>query len=195
MVMKKDKPRFYILPGWGHRITDESYKKLISFAIAKGYEVPSLRISTRDRKYSLGSAKSLGEIIQKIEKQIARPCSEDTILGFSIGALQTYLVAQHLTMKHVILCSMSPILGADLQSYSKKEVRDLSPTQYKEMSRVDYSPLATLKVTLLYGEKESDVLKKRSIQLGGRKGFTSIEVKGADHELNRTYLNAIKEIL
>ncbi|HEY4503986.1 MAG TPA: hypothetical protein VJJ28_02665 [Candidatus Paceibacterota bacterium] len=193
--MIKAKRKLYILPGWGHRLSDKNYQELISIAVAKQYQIVSLKVSTRNRKYSLGSEKGFLEIIEKIKNQIIRPCSNDTILGFSVGAIQAYGIAIYLKMHHVILCSMSPILGDDLSFYSKREVADLSKIQYAEMSKINYPPLTSKKATLFYGEKESDILKKRSIILGKRKGYKTIEIKNCGHELSKIYLEQIQKVL
>lgn len=154
-----------------------------------------LKVSTRNRKYSLGSAKSISAIVKEIENQIPTPCSRDTILGFSIGALQAYLVARRLGFTHAILCSLSPVLGKDLSLYRKKELSDFSPIQLREMKNMNYPPLATKRVTLLYGEKEYVAVKNRAKKLAKRNGYRALEIKNADHDLDNTYLEGIKKVL
>lgn len=193
--MTKIKRKLYILPEWGGRLTDKNYRKLISIARSKRYEIVPVKISTRNRKYSLGSKESLAKITQKIKEQIIKPCSNDTLFGFSIGALQAYQVARYLNIGHVILCSISPILGSDLLSYPKNEVTDLSLSQYKEMSKMNYATLVSKKISLLYGDKESEILKNRCIRLGTRKRYTAIEIKNAGHILDEIYLRAVKKVL
>ena len=186
--MTKLKPKIYILPGWGDRITDSNYQKLIYIA-KKNYNFIPLRIATRNRKYSLGSDKSLSEIIEKIEKQIIEPSENDTILGFSIGALQSYLLAQRLRFKRVILYSISSVLGEDLISYPKREtLRIFSPSQHKEIFKKKYSKMKN--AVLLYGEKEPEILKKRSRWIG-----RFVEIRGADHVLDDVYINTLKKFL
>lgn len=98
-------------------------------------------------------------------------------------------------MKHAIICSISPIFGSDLLTFPPKKNPDLSLLQYKEMSKMRYLPLATKRVTVFYGEKEYYILKNRSIKLGKRKGYRTIKVRGADHELNQTYIEEIAKVL
>jgi hypothetical protein len=192
--MTKIKPRLYILPGWGHRATDINYRKLIG-AASKKYRFVPLKIATRNRKYSMGSEKSIDAILEKISNQIIKPYSNDTILGFSIGALQAYLLARKLKFKQAVLCSLSPILGDDLLFYKKKDLTDLSPIQYREMKKLQYPRLATKKVVLFYGEKEHSVVKNRTKKLGRRKGYRVIEIKKTDHDFNSVYTKAVEKVL
>ncbi len=189
-----EKPRFYILPGWGHRITDRNYRKLISI-VSKKYLFTPLALSTRNRKYSLGGPEPVSTILKKIEEQIAKPCGRDVILGFSVGALQAYLLARRLDFKHAILCSLSPVLGKDILLYRKKELSDFSLVQRREMKKMNYPPLATKKVTLLYGGKEHITVKNRAKRLSKRKGWRAIEIRNADHDLGDAYLKGIKKVL
>ena len=186
--MARAKPKLYILPGWGHRITDKNYQKLIAIA-EKKYKFVPLRIATRNRKYALGNAKSLHQIIKNITRQIALPSSDDVIFGFSIGALQAYLVARKLKFNKIILCSISSVLENDLQTYSKSEaLKIFSPLQCREMRGVRYYKLKNS--ILLYGEKESEITQTRSKSLG-----KIVEIKEGDHVLDNAYINTIKKYL
>jgi hypothetical protein len=87
------------------------------------------------------------------------------------------------------------MLGRDLSVFSKKEVSDLSSAQYDDMSRMKYLPLATKKVSILYGEKEDNSVKNRSVKLSQRIGYRIIEVPEARHELTALYVQEIGKIL
>jgi len=191
--MKKNRPKLYILPGWGDRTTDPAYRRIISWA--SKYEFVPLRFATRNRKHALGSTKSLTEIVADLRNQIGTNTSHDMIFGFSIGALLAYLLAQKILFGKVIICSISPTLGPDLKTYPLKEVRKAFPAHYKEMGKMGYSKLASKNVVLLYGEKEQAILKKRSIKIAKRQRFKFVEIKGGEHILNNAYLGAIKHVL
>lgn len=188
------KPKVYILPGWGDRVTDPNYKRIIKYASAK-YDFVPLKVATRNRKYSFGSDKSIYEILDNIEKQIIKPCSEDVLLGFSVGALEAFLISRRLKFGKLILCSMSPILGKDLLLYKQKEIKDISSLQYKELRELDYSKLKTENVTVFYGSKEYEPLKNRSKTLGKRKGYKLAEIEGGEHELDEVYFRVLKKFL
>ena len=191
--MKKTKPRLYILPGWGQRVSDENYQKIIS--LASRYEFTPLRVSTRNRRFSLGSSASFKRIVQDIGKQIARPCHRDVILGFSVGALQAYQLATSIKFGKVLICSISTMLGSDLSSVPKNCMPDLSWSQYREMTAMKYTPLVNKKVIILYGENESSILKSRSMKIGKRLGCKVIKIKRANHVMNSLYIDALRRFL
>ena len=143
----------------------------------------------------MGNEKSIDKILGKIEKQIKKPYSNDTIIGFSIGALQAYLLARKIKFNKLILCSISPILGQDLLLWKKKDLIDISPIQYKEMKKLPYPPLATKKIMLFYGGKEHPIVKNRVKKLGERKGYRVIEIKNAAHDFNDIYIKAVEKVL
>ncbi len=194
-MMNKEEPKIYILPSWGGRISDDCYQKIIHIAEKKGYRYIPLRVATRNRKYSLGNGKKYSEIIHTIAKQIKRPCATDIVIGFSIGALQAYQLATILKFKKLIICSLSTILGKDLSMLPRQEFKDLSDAQYKELLHMRYGKLKTTKGTILYGEKESLLLRKRSQRLGKRKGYSVVKIKDGDHILDAQYVKAIEKAI
>ncbi len=190
----KNKPNLYIIPGWGEKVIDPNYKRIIDFA-SKKYDFIPLKVSTRNRKYALGGDKSIFDILDKIEKQIIQPSEKDVLLGFSVGALQAYLLSKKLKFSKLLLCSMSPILGKDILSYTKEGIKYLSKEQYNELKGIDYMKIKTENVVLFYGDKENNNLKNRSISLGKRKGYESVEIKGVGHDLGELYFKKLKNFL
>ena len=194
--MENIRPKIYILPGWGDRLTDKAYKQIIAFAIAKGYKYLPIRVASRNRKFALGSNKSIKEIIRGIESQILQPAQNDIILGFSIGALMAYIIAEHIKFKYVILCSLSAVIGNELKGYDRVDVeRIFSASQLREMAKMKYGSLKPNRAILLYGENESKILKNLSNKVGRRKGNSVIEIKAGEHELNQKYLKALKKVI
>lgn len=175
-------------------MSDKGYQRLINVAKSK-YEIVPLRVTTRNPKYALGSQRSLKEIVSSLEKQIKPPHSSVTILGFSIGALLAYQMARHFKFRHLILCSLSPTLGRDLSKHDQRAITDLTPTQYREMSRMNYGKLKTRKVSILYGERENESLKNRSDQIAKKLKRKAIEVKNGDHLMDNSYVDALGQIL
>lgn len=190
----KNKLKLYILPGWGDRVTDPNYQRIIKHA-SKKYDFVPLKVATRNRKYAFGSDKSIYEILDNIEKQIIKPCSEDILLGFSVGALEAFLISRKLKFGKLILCSMSPILGKDILLYNKNEIKDISLQQYKELQKIGYMKIKSKSVVLFYGSKEHEFVKNRSKVLGKRNGYKAIEIEGATHDLNEVYFNVLKKFL
>ena len=134
-------------------------------------------------------------IVSDLQNQIIGDTSTDMIIGFSIGALQAYLLAQKLKFKKVILCSMSAVLGTDLRAYPRKRIHQIFSAQHREMGRMKYAKLASTNVTLLFGEKELDLLKERSMAIAKQNRVKAIEIKGADHELDSVYLKTLRKYI
>ncbi len=191
-----NRSRIYILPGWGDRLTDRAYVRIAKMAKTRGYEHIPIKFPTRSRKYALGSARSLSEIVESIETQISKPSERDVVLGFSIGATLAYLLATRLRFRKVILCSLSAVLGADLATYTRSDLeRVFTKSQILEMRRLKYGKLNCKSASVLYGELEPRVLRRRSQVIGRRSGHTCTEVAGAEHELESDYLVAIEHAL
>ena len=188
------KNKFYIIPGWGERLTDKNYRQLIR-AVSPKYEVVPLRVQTRNRKYSLGSEASFFGVAKKISDQMPVSTDRDVLLGFSIGALLAYQIARYRKFKNIILCSLPPLFGNDIFQFSKKEISDLALGQQKEMSKLKYFPLLTKNVTIFWGEKEAEAVQLRGRQLALRKGWKSFIVKKAGHKLGGEYLDKLLEFV
>lgn len=186
--------KLYILPGWGHRLSDPYYQQLIKIA-SKQYIIPPLKFQTRNSKRSLGVSEPFSVVVKNLDAQIQKPCNKDTILGFSIGALLAYQLSTRHHFAHTVLCSIAPCLGEDMRSYQKKELKDFSEVQYQEMCALDYAPLRAQKVSVLYGEKEAEMVKKRSRAIVEENRGALIEVKGADHDFDAEYLREIEKLL
>ena len=193
--MKTLSKKIYILPGWGHLLSDEGYKKLLEITSVRGYTLQPLDFNTRNPERSLGGDELFSDLIKRLSTQIPDPCDEDIILGFSIGALIAYKLSGKRRFSQAIICSMSPCLGNDLRILPREETVDFSEAQYQEMVQMEYGKSISTKITFLYGSKETTDLKERSIDLGKQNHSTSIEISNADHELDDIYVEKIKEVL
>lgn len=98
---------------------------------------------------------------------------EDIVIGFSIGAVIAYLIAckgTNFSLKHLILCSPSPII-----------VRGKKPH--------------AIKITILIGRKEHPIMRVRGRVLAKKWGV-SITLVDAGHDINRLpYIEKIDSLL
>lgn len=168
--MKNKIKNLYILPGWGERVTDKNYRRLIS--ACPNFKFCPLKFTTRNPKFAFG-VKPIGEIFSSLEKQIKNP---HTIIGFSAGALLAYLIAPRVKPTRLVLCSLPPLVG----KISDKKF--LTKIQISELSSLEYS---TYPATIFYGSRERADLKKINKKLGG------IEIKNAEHKLEGKYLDVV----
>ena len=198
--MKKNK--LFILPGWGEQTDDQGpvkshYRELIK-AVSKKYDVIPIEFYAGNEHYSLGSKKSLDDILTGVaEKLLFGTATGHTILGFSIGALLSYFMAFRFSFKKTLICSMSPFLSSDVDLYSKKELSSFTLNQIKGLRGAEYSDLILkTRMSFFWGEKEQELLKRRSAYLGGLPSGRGFEIKGAGHKIEGDYLKAVvKELL
>ena len=181
--MKDKKPTLYIVPGWGEKISQRNYKKLIATARAKYKVVPIT--------YSYSKKVLLSKNIAKVKNYIKKPSKNDVIMGFSFGALIVYQIAGEMKFKQVFICSISPVVGGDLNLYPQKEVKKVfSEEQAKEQNKIKYKkPISP--VTMFYGTKETKQLIFRSKALHKKYGGKLISIVSQHHELSSGYLDLI----
>jgi hypothetical protein len=187
--MKKINPKakFYIVPGWGEKITSINYQKLVNFLKDKYHVVPI--------KYASNKTALLSENIIQAENQIAGLSSNDIILGFSHGALITYKLATKIKFKKAYICSISPILEKDLSSYPPKDVlENFNNVQVNELNKLKYGKSIS-PAHLFYGSKESMEVIKRTKTLSRKFKYPVTIVDNCKHILSANYIGAIKKIL
>ena len=107
------------------------------------------------------------------------------LLGFSYGALIAFLAATKISVKGLILCSLSPFFKEDLPKLLPKNSSTLQVIRYQAFASLHSKKLAqklkAKSVCMLYGEKESATLIERS-----KKTFRAISAK-------KKYLFAIQK--
>ncbi len=193
---RKSKQLLYIIPGWGDRLSDPAYRELIKRAKEVGYCVKLLSTPKLDGRFILGSSRGFRECVERIVDQLERPYSLVTLLGFSIGATLAHEIASLVPIGRVILGSMRPYLSKDLLRYSRPEVlKILSPSQYLEMANIDYGKLRAKEAVVLYGDSEDRLVRQRSCAVAKENRAKRIEVKGADHFLDRDYMEVLSSTL
>ena len=83
----------YVAPGWEDSAYDAPYIEIEKKAKIKGYTTILINIDW---------ARPLGDQLITIEK-------DSVLLGFSLGALYMWLIAQNTPCKKVIFASMTPV--------------------------------------------------------------------------------------
>lgn len=95
---------------------------------------------------------------------------DDVLIGHSVGAVLAYLIAIKQPIKHLILCSPSPLIVKITKPRAKK-------------------------VTLLLGADEDDLMQWRGKVLSKKWGVRMISV-AAGHDINAPhYIKAVAELL
>lgn len=182
------KSKFYILPGWGHKFTDQSYQILIK-KIEDNYDIIPVETGLMDEKYVFGD-RLFSQVVTEVKKQVNEPAGKDVIFGFSVGATLAYQLATQIKFRLAVVCSVSPILGDDIYLTNKEEIKVFSPIQIEDLKSLDYGrPLTPL--SIYYGSREVQQIKDRSKKLHSKYGGALFEVKNGEHELSPEYVDTI----
>mgnify|MGYP001611063893 CR=1 FL=1 len=190
LFVKNMKPKLYIIPGWGEKITGKNYQDLIE-SITGHYKVVPIKLNLVNKKYVFGETQLFSKVVEKARDQIQGSPAKDMILGFSVGASVAYELATQIKFRLAIICSISPIFGKDLSSLPPEKVSDLTSAQFEELTAMNYrAPLSP--IVLFYGSSEPVEVIKRSKKLHRDFGGTLISIPNGQHKLHGNYLVAVK---
>lgn len=162
----KNKTNFYIIPGYGHSPKARPYKEIAKCATRKGFCASVLEI---DWNCPLSQ--------QKISLK-----KNDTILGFSLGAVLARYSYGKTVCKKLILCSETP-----LYRISKKEI--LEVTLNNASFAEDLYNLKSVISKIKIPSKHCFRLSGEQEKLRGKK------IPNTKHELNRDYIKVICQII
>lgn len=185
--------KFFIVPGFKEKITNKKYISLKNFLTTKGFEVVMVSV-TWERKTISENAKEFQEFYNKKKGE------ENYILGFSFGAMITFISAQKLQPKKIFLCSLSPYFKEDLKN-EKPWILDYIGTRrtadFLLMSGKTIAKDLTIPTTVFYGEEEGrryPKLKKRCEETASLVNKVKLViVKNAPHDTSfPEYAKAIK---
>ncbi len=155
----------YIIPGWEETCKRKPYQLLAEIAEKKGYEVVHKNVDWN----------------KELSSQIFPVSKDAIIIGFSLGAVLAWLIAQNYECKHIILASMTPYYYWK----DKKMIKELiNITGLKFVNDIikNINPIHLAnKQTIMYGDKENE--------------SGDIIVPNTGHRLSKDYFNEINKIL
>ncbi len=145
------KKNIYIIPGLGENCNLLRYRKLSNTLKTKGYSV----IQVNPDWY------------KPLSEQVFSVAKNDTLIGFSFGAILAYLIAEKYPCKKIIFASISPIHTFSFKSLErdfrkdvagkvgKKKAKTLGTELAKDISKIKVSlkKINTPYITLV-GEQE-----------------------------------------
>lgn len=177
--------KLYIIPAYQETLRNKGYRQIVAEAKKKKYEIEILNLQIKGNSLSVLTNLAIKTIGTDID------C---TIFGFSMGALIAYNISTKISVKKVILASISPSLGSDIKKFEKQMVKYFSNKTIEELKKHKYNKSKSKEIVFLYGEKEGDFLINRVKKLYkiNTEKKELIFVKNNDHELNSNY---IKEII
>jgi esterase/lipase len=102
---------FFLVPGFKQKPTDREFLWLKKFLQAKGFRVTIVPV---DWNFHV-----MSDYVRDFKKFYhTHKSGNDYVLGFSYGAVITFLTAQELKPKKIYLCSLSPDFREDLRVMS-----------------------------------------------------------------------------
>ncbi|OGH12048.1 MAG: hypothetical protein A2857_03565 [Candidatus Levybacteria bacterium RIFCSPHIGHO2_01_FULL_36_15] len=185
----------FIIPGFKHLPTNKAYKEIAKILKSQGYLPVPVTIRWRQTTISQNC-----EYFLKKYKTINS--KKKYILGFSFGAMIALLASTKVSVRGLILCSLSPYFREDLSKVNNSWISSLITQRYQDFSKLHCATLAkkikAKQILMLYGTKEARSLKKRVRQAFGQISSTHkylIPIKKTEHDIgDRRYLNKIHQI-
>ncbi|MDQ1281687.1 MAG: hypothetical protein QG630_38 [Patescibacteria group bacterium] len=156
---------FYIIPGWKESPERGPYQKLKKIAEEKGYKVILKNINWK---------RSIKDQLFDIEKK-------STVFGFSLGAVIARLVAQKSECEKIILASMTPLKYFTNKKFTPDLVEICGKDFVYDIKSILKKKHLAKQGISLYGELEKEK--------------ADIIIPKTDHEINNSYLKAIKNII
>lgn len=142
----------YIIPAYKETINDEGYRELVR-RLKKIDKVKFLNLQIEGN--------SIQELcVKTIKRNNFNP--QDIIVGFSMGGLIAYCLAELYPFKKLICNSLSPCLGGDLKKMRGWKNLGLP---VEEMNKMQYVESLAKKTFFIIGKKENKVLIERSKKL------------------------------
>lgn len=172
----------YFIPAMGDTGYEEIYKK-----ITPKYEVLDLQVE---------GDKDFSTLVEEARDKIT---PEDTVLGFSMGALIAYCASNTVSVKKLILASLSPYLEKDYLM-----IRDLNIEEFDKVFKMTfiqnienrkYENSVAQEIYFLVGENDHPLAVQRAEGLADQNEATFIKVKDTGHELSDEYVKQIQNIL
>lgn len=193
--MKKTVKKFFIVPGFKMQADDTAFSWLVEYLTREGYVVVKVPLDWNYKTIS-NNAK---EFVAYFNKN-----KDDTnyVLGFSYGAVITFITANQVLPDKIFLCSLSPTFVED-QHWEKKWIKYIGKRRYEDsLTRSSVRIARDIRVpsVVFCGEKEAikyPALMKRCREVSKIAPQSKlVVVKDAPHQIDfPEYVSAIKREL
>lgn len=189
----------FIIPGFRHKIGQKAYRLLKQRLKNEGFIVAPIAVPWKGSTIADNTEFFLKKYNEKLAK-LKISSKNVYFLGFSYGALIAFLAATKISVKGLVLCSLSPFFKEDLPKTLPKNISGLEEKRFAEFAKLRVKTLTkkikAKSVCVLYGENESKRVIKRS-----KSTFSSLlskkkylfSVQKTDHTISdKKYINAIQ---
>ena len=175
---------FFIVPGFKQGPKSKSFQWLKVYLTKKGFRVVIVPI-TWDRKVM---SDHVAELVSAYAKEKS---NVNYILGFSYGAVATFVAANELKPKKIFLCSLSPDFKEDLtvmkpwilRYIGKNRVADLKNRSGREIAKALKVP-SILFYGSVEGKQYPQLIKRSEETVKLARNSKLVVVKGAPHAID-----------
>ncbi|HRH22520.1 MAG TPA: alpha/beta hydrolase [Candidatus Paceibacterota bacterium] len=173
-----------IIPGFGENETEESYKKLKERILAVGDST----VRFYNPKWNRGTTKNWLADFEKTSG--IKP--ETIVIGFSMGAYITLLLAEHHNASKIVFASLSPYFKENIslvpdsakKFFGKKRIEDFLRYSVPEN-------IKTQNPVFLFGELDWDIAIDQAKRLAKKYNGLFEFIGNTPHELTEEYINKI----
>ncbi len=173
----------YIIPGYEEsHLKQKGYNKIANFFKAKGIKPIHIKI-----KWDLKKPIDFEKYNQQFLKQFHKNKNQEVyVLGFSYGAVISFLTASQTKPKALILCSLSPYFIEDYKNLKPSWLKWWKKNFKNEYVFKDYSGKISTKTYLIVGSKEDSCVHIRVRQAKKQiKNSLLVVAKGAKHNISQ----------
>ena len=185
----------FIVPGFGFSGKEKEYQKIAGFFKSKNIEPIVVRINWKRRTFFQYVEEARGQIASRSAKG-----DELYLLGFSFGAMITFVLSPELKCKKQILCSLSPYFEEDMPQIKKWWRNMLGKKKTAEFEKLSFAEIAKkidCQTIILYGNREGIEVERRANDAARKIRNSKLFVlDGVKHEIaDERYLIEIENII
>lgn len=185
----------FIIPGFRHDPTHTQYDWLTPFFQSKGFTVKKFGFKWNH--------KTMTDFINDFSQFFRQNKSDDnTVLGFSFGAMAGLITATNLKPQRLVLCSLSPYFDEDLKTLRNSWKKNIGVNRFEDFKKYKAEEIAIkikIPTIIIYGSKEGNMypqLKIRCVETSKQIPNAKLEVAdNAPHEIDfPSYVATIKKL-
>lgn len=140
-------PKLFLLPGFRFTCQKQGYQVLVT-NLKNKYTMVECNINWSYTTIDNWVAEFLAK--NKVS-------NNDTVLGFSYGAMTALVASQKMPPKNLILCSMSPFFSKDINTLPSKWIKNTGPKRIKAFLKTHFDDISKnnkINYYLTIGDKE-----------------------------------------
>ncbi len=186
------KETFFIIPGFRQSTESPRVTWLVKHLQKKGFKVYCVKIAWNN--------KTMADYIEQFKVFFNQHKShKNYVLGFSYGAVISFMTATELAPSKAFLCSLSPDFKEDIKAMLPIDLRIIGKRRFQEVgtrSAIETAKELKIPSVVFYGEKEGTKfpqLKKRCEETARlAKNSKLVIVKDAPHDIGHPeYMKSI----